>query len=348
MPTNRPNNYNRSSIQRNNVATVARQDEALRLRQSGMSFIEIARTLGYTPNGVPRPQSAAEAVRAAERRANINGITNSPVATTTPVATSQYNRTFGVEVEFFGITQGVANRALLSAGLLSQIEDYNHLTRPHWKLTTDASVNSSGTGKGVGLEMVSPVLQGPDGFAQLATAVKALLNAGAKVDKTCGIHVHIGADGLTGLDIMRVIDIYTQNSNHIHTVLAASRHATRWAKPYGNAELSHARTVLTGATTNTILRTVANRNFDRYQTVNVTSYAKYGTLEFRQHQGSLNGEKIASWVKFVMSLTDRATTMSDVDVADFGSLSSLLDNIGIDDSAKDYLNTRSVSMVGSR
>jgi hypothetical protein len=361
MPTNRPSNYNRSSIQRNNAATIARQDEALRLRQSGMSFIEIARTLGYTPNGVPRPQSAAEAVRAAERRlAQRNAYpglllgNNAPTPTVQPsapvgVRRSLYNRTFGVEVEFFGITATVAHRALTAAGLLSAVEGYNHQTRPHWKFVTDASVTSTGTGVGSGLEMVSPVLRGASGFAELTTAVKALLNAGAKTDKSCGIHVHIGADAMTGLDIMRLIDLYTANGQHIDTVLAASRHNTRWAVKYTNTMLAHFRQALTPATNANALRTVSsNMNNNRYHTVNVASYSRHGTVEFRQHQGSLNAEKIASWAKFVMLLTDRAIAMTDSEVADFGSLGALMDTIGLDDTTKGYLARRSVAMATTR
>lgn len=350
MPSNRPSQYNRSSIVRNTPATVARQDEALRLRRQGVAYIEIARQLGYTPNGVPRPQSAAEAVRAAERREAL-ALTNGAVAVvaqaTALTVPASYDRTFGVEIEFFGITRDAANRALQGAGLNSAVEVYNHDARPWWKVTTDGSVTTTGTGCGRGLEVVSPILQGVQGFADLDKAVKALLNAGAKIDKSCGIHVHIGADGLNGGDIIRLIELYTANGSHIDGVLAQSRHNTTWARKYNNANLDYARRQLSGAVGSTALRS-AIRGFERYYTVNVASYLRHGTIEFRQHQGSLNSEKIASWVKFVMTLLNKASVATDADVRDFGSLDSLLGFIGVDDTTKAYLNRRATSLAGSR
>jgi hypothetical protein len=353
MPSNRPSQYNRSSIVRNTTATQARQDEALRLRRQGMAFIDIARELGYTPNGVPRPQSAAEAVRAAERREAQNGvvIANNAVAhvaqqTAVAPSTTNYGRTFGVEIEFFGIRPTVAVDALRSAGIITNYENYNHHVRPDWKIVTDASVTSRGTGTG-GLELVSPVLRGVDGLVAIETAVTALLNAGAKVDRTCGIHVHIGADGFVGADIVRVIDLYTKNNDHINTVLASSRHGNQYAQRYTNTSLASVRRMLGNLTRVTDLE-ANTRGVGRYYTVNVSSYAKYGTLEFRQHQGSLNGEKVSSWVKFLLTMMDKAVTMTDADVQDFGSLDGLLNAIGVETSVATYLNRRARTLTASR
>jgi len=359
MPSNRPSRYNRSSIQRNNEATIARQDAALVLRRLGLSYIEIARRLGYTPNGVPRPQSAAEAVRAAERREALsltqgavasvaqNNTVASSVVTNAVANTVMSNRTFGVEVEFFGITANRAVEALTNAGLVAQRESYNHHVVPHWKFVTDASVTGRGTGLGSGLEMVSPILQGAQGLEDLAKAVKALLDAGAKVDRSCGVHVHIGADGMTGADIMRIIELYTQNNTHIDTVLAQSRHNASFAQKWSNATIANARSVLVNARSVNDIQS-AVRNFGRYYTVNVTSYARQGTLEFRQHQGTVNPEKVVSWVNLLLAMMEKANAFSDSDVQDFGSLGGLMTAMELDDTTKAFLTRRANSLAGSR
>jgi hypothetical protein len=41
---------------------------------------------------------------------------------------------------------------------------------------------------------------------------------------------------------------------------------------------------------------------DRYRALNFNAYAKYGTVEVRQHQGTLNADKIINWVKFGQSV----------------------------------------------
>jgi len=361
MPSNRPSQYNRSAINRNTIATVARQDEALRLRRQGMAYIDIARQLGYTPNGVPRPQSAAEAVRAAERREQLSGaaLANNAVAAvaaTTAVApvaaaavanAAALTRTFGVEIEFFGITPRVAVDALTAAGISAASESYNHQTRAHWKIVTDASVTSRGTGCGSGLELVSPILRGANGFAETAKAVTALLNAGAKVDKSCGIHVHVGADGMTGADIIRVVDLYVQNNTHLDTVLAASRLNNGYAMKYNNAAMQNLRNALRRANGVNDIQSGA-RGLPRYMVVNITSYLRHGTIEFRQHQGSLNGEKVVSWVKTIIAIMEKGASMQDGDVQDFGSLDAFTTALGLDDQTKTYLNNRATTLAGSR
>jgi len=350
MP-NRPTQYNRSTeLTRTRIATIRRQDEALRLRRQGLPYIEIARQLGFTPNGVPRPQSAAEAVRAAERR---EALRNSEVAVATvtaeepvtiPAIPSQ--RTFGFEAEFFGITPSVAVQALTAVGLVAQSERWNHETRPHWKVTTDGSVTGRGTGCGTGLELVSPILQGEQGIADAAKAVKALLDAGAKVDKTCGLHVHLGMDGLTGADIMKVVDYYTANGNLVDSMLATSRHNSRWAQKYSQRALLGDFNGFRTLTSNNEMR-VATRGYDRYRTVNLTAYGKYGTIEFRQHQGTLNPEKVTSWVKFVMALTEKAVTLSDA-YATATDLPTLLGELSLTDETRSFLIRRAERLSASR
>jgi hypothetical protein len=80
------------------------------------------------------------------------------------VANQLSTRTYGIEVEFFNITPVKAVQALTAVGILTAYEGYNHHTRPHWKVTTDASVTKRGTGVGAGLELVSPILQGESGL----------------------------------------------------------------------------------------------------------------------------------------------------------------------------------------
>ena len=44
----------------------------------------------------------------------------------------------------------------------------------------------------------------------------------------------------------------------------------------------------------------------RYMTLNIECYVRYGTVEFRQHSGSLCSEKIGNWICFCTNLVDRS------------------------------------------
>ena len=100
-------------------------------------------------------------------------------------------RTFGVEVEFFldrsrrrGAHADEVAQAVRNQGIECYVEGYNHMTRPHWKIVTDVSVSYEG------LEIVSPILKGQEGLEELEKVLKGLSEVGAKVNRTCGIHVH--------------------------------------------------------------------------------------------------------------------------------------------------------------
>jgi hypothetical protein len=83
---------------------------------------------------------------------------------------------FGVELEHNGNGVYRASKIMHEVGLRN------------WQSKEDGSL------RGDGAEVVSPILRGPDGFAQMRTAMLALSVAGGTVNHSCGTHVHIGAD----------------------------------------------------------------------------------------------------------------------------------------------------------
>ena len=94
------------------------------------------------------------------------------------------DRAFGVEIELIGITRAHAIRVLRMVGCDIREEDYNHVTRSWWKIVPDNSVRD-------GFEVVSPILQAQRGLADITTVVTALDDAGGRVDRRCGLHVHL-------------------------------------------------------------------------------------------------------------------------------------------------------------
>ena len=54
----------------------------------------------------------------------------------------------------------------------------------------------------------------------------------------------------------------------------------------------------------TILQIASAVSYSRYRKVNLASYPKYGTLELRQHRGSVEAVKLIAWVKFGQALLE--------------------------------------------
>jgi hypothetical protein len=208
------------------------------------------------------------------------------------------NRKFGIEIEFKSNRQAVADY-MNAHGVSCVIEGYNHTTKSHWKIVTDASAE---------FELVSPPIHGTDGLRQLKIACDALSAAGAKVDRTCGLHVHHDANDLTTRQFANVFALYIKLEETIDTFQPESRRGnnnhycaslalTASEKNAKLAQLKKAKTI----------EEIAGSVFcGRYFKVNAQSYLRYGTVEFRQHSGTIEYEKMYNWILLTQRIVERA------------------------------------------
>lgn len=196
--------------------------------------------------------------------------------------------TFGVEMECF-VNRGAIRTAAERTGMAYEYEGYNHRDgHSYFKFTTDGSVQ----GMADPIECVSPVLAGNDGKRMLKNACKTLNAANAKVNHTCGLHVHIGAAKLTEKQYCNVFVNYMFLEAIIDTFMANSR---RGDNAYYAATLQDHKYGLLNATTRA---GVLDSLCSRYHKVNAESFSRHKTIEFRQHAGTTNFDKIINWVNF--------------------------------------------------
>lgn len=167
----------------------------------------------------------------------------------------------------------------------------NHRT---FKFVSDGSLCGNSP-----IEAVSPVLSGRDGKAALKLACDTLRRAGAVVNRTCGLHVHIGAAGLTGEQYANVFVNYYYLESLIDSFMAPSRRNNTYARGLQGCCVSRMTD-----------RASVQREMhhDRYYKVNCMSYERHKTIEFRQHQGTTNFTKIFNWVMFCGKLVEWSKT----------------------------------------
>ncbi len=201
-------------------------------------------------------------------------------------------RRFGVEVEFFGIDRGRVQLWLNSTAFGAQ----------GWRVVSDGSVQGAVEGRHYsGLELVSPPLRGEAGLTQIREALTWLVDNGAKVNRSCGLHVHHEARDLGAKGIARMADTWTKHQGLINWLVSESRRDTvsnYYARP------------MTEAVVDGIKRAADQGRIggahSRYYAVNVASYGRHGTVEIRQHQGTLSFRKIEAWVRLGQGLMDAA------------------------------------------
>lgn len=116
-----------------------------------------------------------------------------------------FNRRFGVEIEAYNVTRQDLLFALHAVGIEAHEEGYNHTTRAHWKIVSDGSLTGTNT-----FELVSPILEGELGLAQLEKVCQALEQVNAKVNKSCRLHIHFDAAGFNLATFKRIYKGYAR------------------------------------------------------------------------------------------------------------------------------------------
>lgn len=196
----------------------------------------------------------------------------------------------GIEIEFAldasPLKQVVI--ALDDNGLDGQVEDYNHQVRDHWKVTTDSSC---------GYELVSPILT-ESTVRSVSPAMRSVANAGGYITDSCGLHVHIELPPAhrhidSGLE---VAGLYHDAYDLVSPLFAENRLENTYAKFVDDRDdwLSYLLD-------------------ERYYAVNLQAIGRQGTVEFRQHQGTLSARRAYAWLNLCDSMTIEATNGGDVD-----------------------------------
>lgn len=206
----------------------------------------------------------------------------------------RFTFTFGVEIECVMPRERFLAVAGMN-GLHYNFESYNHTdNREYFKFVTDGSLSRTNGREGDPIECVSPVLDGTRaGFDKLSLCCESLNAAGAYVNRSTGLHVHIGAENMSGDQYVNVFKNYRALQSIINTFMAPSRRDNFYCAPLSEHDFSCCHSV------EDVCREMHN---DRYHTVNPMSYGRHRTIEFRQHQGTTNFKKIKMWVTFVSKL----------------------------------------------
>jgi hypothetical protein len=205
----------------------------------------------------------------------------------------KFTFTFGVEIECLMMRSRFIEKARAN-GVRYEYQNYNHAdNRSYYKFVSDSSIRGENP-----IECVSPVLEGNDnGFESLKNCCKTLNEADARVNRSTGLHVHIGVNGMSDKWFVSIFKNYQKLEGIIDTFMAPSRRCDN----------------------NTFCRSISGFNFEsgintiadvqrrlssRYFKVNPMSINRHGTIEFRQHQGTTDFEKISHWVRFCAKLVE--------------------------------------------
>lgn len=245
-----------------------------------------------------------------------------------------YRRTFGIELEGYGVSTQEIVEALAEQKISAYVGDgYNHRVSK-WAIGRDGTVQHL-----FPLEIVSPIFAGEKGLEEVRKVCDVINRLDVKTDESCGFHVHWGVADYTGRNMINLLKLYGKYEKVLDFIFHPSRrgelcefaHTLRrqdgmtWLYRLQGAFYTHAYQIAQEfeATQSTANRT--SHPTARHHKVNVCAYNKYGTVEFRQHEGTFDYEKIENWIIFSQQLVNRAkdTTVNE-GVATWESLTKTL------------------------
>jgi hypothetical protein len=121
-----------------------------------------------------------------------------------------------------------------------------------------------------------------EGVLQTALAIVNGKEAKGKVNKTCGLHIHLDA---RFSDYHSMYEALTLNQQLLYSMVPQTRKEGRYSKMSKFTSWKEAEV-----------------NTDRYQGINPHSWRKYQTIEVRLHSGTTNFNKISRFVRLLQAL----------------------------------------------
>ena len=236
------------------------------------------------------------------------------------------NQTFGIEVETTGLgREGTARAIAAHFGTQAYYVGHHlgdwHIPMPDgrkWVVERDSSVTDPAA------EVVSPVCRWED-IEMVQAVIRAIRKAGANVDHSCGIHIHVGLGEHTPASLRRLVNIVNAKEDLLTMALGITPHRRQqYCKPVSPLFLKELnrlkpRTMDHFAEiwykTHTCCfnwhdEAMEHYNVSRYHLLNLhatfSTERPAHTIEFRAFNGTLHAGKIKAYIQLCLAMSAHA------------------------------------------
>ena len=237
---------------------------------------------------------------------------------------------FGIEIEMTGITKDNAAETLktIVGGYIERKHDGYDTRIVHaedgrgWKVMNDASIrkvdsNGHQTGnRDYSVEVVSPILTETD-IDTMQLIARALRNAGAKTNDSCGIHIHLDGSNQTVQSLKNYINIIASKNDLLYKALQIQPARIRWCKKMDERLVNDIKRKKpqTMQKIKDIWYNKKNAGYynhyddTRYHFLNLHSYFNgNGTVELRGFNSTLHAGKIKAYILLALAINNQALT----------------------------------------
>ena len=192
-----------------------------------------------------------------------------------------------------------------------------------WKLVCDSSIRATRKQGGrqvpvesgeYKVEMNSPKLSYSE-MEKLQEVVRTLRHAGAVVNDSCGMHVHVDASSHTPQSLKNALSIMYSKEDILFRALKVNEHRVeRWCKKVREPMLEKIRKLPADTTMERLKqewydgqdRSHEHYNWTRYYALNLHSVFYRGTLEWRCFESTLHAGKVRANITLALAISAQA------------------------------------------
>jgi hypothetical protein len=242
------------------------------------------------------------------------------------------NQRFGIEIEMTGLTRKRASEIVaMHFESVSEYEGGSYRSYSvkdtegrKWKVVYDSSITPQIGSRRISdidykVELVSPICRYDD-IEDIQQIVRKLRKDGhAKVNDSCGIHIHVDASPHDARSLRNITNIMYSKEELIYKALQVQVARERrycqkveesFIQKLNKSKPKDLNKLKSLWYNGDIYRSRSHYDNSRYHALNLHSVFQKGTIEFRLFNGTLHAGEIKSYIQFCLAISHQALTQS--------------------------------------
>ena len=231
----------------------------------------------------------------------------------------------GIEIEMTGITRAAAAQVIAghfgtSATHVGGIYDAFAVRdgdNRQWKVVSDSSIRRESrrgrsTNASYAVEFVSPICKYED-IETIQELIRKLRSSGAKVNDSCGIHIHVDASTHDVKTLRNIVNIMAAKEDLLYKTLKVDVHREHYCAKADtrfldelNAKRPSSMSDFEHIWYNGPSGRYQHYDETRYHGLNLHSVFSKGTIEFRLFNSTLHAGEIKSYIQLCLAISHQA------------------------------------------
>ena len=186
-----------------------------------------------------------------------------------------------------------------------------------WKVVSDASIKCQSRGERTAsrlyaVEMVTPICKYED-IETIQQLVRELRRGGARVNDSCGIHIHVDASRHDPKTLRNIVNIMASKEDLLYKALNVQIDRECYCQKADlrfleDVNLKHPKSMAEFETLwyNGDSRRNVHYDYSRYHALNLHSVFSKGTVEFRMFNSTLHAGEVKSYIQLCLSISHQA------------------------------------------